>query len=318
MERKSLVVTEHKEHIDLEQINYRAAEDLEDLVWDSEQRYLSQIRQTVDTFCSALSSNRIILLAGPSSSGKTTTSYILQKELRHRGIKTLSISLDDFYKSREEAPFLPDGTQNFELPELIDIDYLIYCLAELQRRGSFSFPIFDFVEGRRSHKERELQFDQHTAIVVEGLHALTPLITEKSLFQNALKVYISIKSEYYLRNKRVISTREMRLIRRLIRDYNFRGCAPQETLRMWKNVVEGEDLYIRPFRMGADFWIDSLHLYEPLAYHKVFLDLVQQIDEQTPYYGLIDRLKTAMGCFPQMDLTRIPKDSMLREFILLP
>ncbi len=312
------MVTDYKEHIDIEQLNFRAAENLEDLVRDSEQRYLTQIRETVDSFCSTLNRNKIILLAGPSSSGKTTTSYILQKELHDRGVKTLPISLDDFYKPREAAPFLPDGTQNLELPELVDTDYLAECLNELQKRGRFRFPIFDFVKGRRSEKERELQFDEHTAIIIEGLHALNPLITEKGLCQNALKLYISIKSEYYLQNKRMISTREMRLVRRLIRDYNFRGCSPADTLAMWKNVVDGEDLYIRPFRTGADFWIDSLHLYEPLAYHGAFLELMWEIDEQNPYYGLAEQLKAAMDCFPQMDLTLIPKDSMLREFIILP
>ena len=86
---------------------------------------------------------------------------------------------------------------------------------------------------------------------------------------------------------------------------------------MWKNVVEGEDLYIRPYRTGADFWIDSLHFYEPLAYHKLFLELIQQIDSKDPYYKLARQLETAMDCFPQMDLQAIPKESMLREFIIL-
>ena len=312
------MVSDHKEHIDLEQINLRAAENAEDLVRDSEQRYLRQVGEAADAFCRGLNRNRIILLAGPSSSGKTTTSYILQKELHHRGVKTLPISLDDFYKSREEAPLLPDGTQNLELPELIDVDYLITCLSELQRRGSFSFPVFDFLKGRRSDQTRELQFDEHTAIIIEGLHALNPFITERGLFRDAMKLYISIKSEYYLRSKRVLSTREMRLIRRLIRDYNFRGCSPADTLSMWKNVVDGEDLYIRPYRMGADFWIDSLHLYEPLAYRDVFLQLIREVDEQSPHFGLASRLKDAMDCFPQMELSLIPKDSMLREFIILP
>ena len=98
------MVSDHKEHIDLEQINLRAAENAEDLVRDSEQRYLRQVGEAADAFCRGLNRNRIILLAGPSSSGKTTTSYILQKELHHRGVKPLPITLDDFYKSREEAP----------------------------------------------------------------------------------------------------------------------------------------------------------------------------------------------------------------------
>ncbi len=312
------MVTDYKEHIDLEQINFRAAENIQKLIEDSEERYLRQIRETVLAFCSAIDRNKLILLAGPSSSGKTTTSYILQKELNDRGVKTIPISLDDFYKPREAAPVLPDGTQNLELPELVDTDYLEECLKELQKRGSFSFPIFDFVKGRRSDKVRELQFDEHTAIIIEGLHALNPLITGKGLFQNALKLYISIKSEYYLKNRRVLSTREMRLVRRLIRDYNFRGCSPEDTLSMWKNVVDGEDQFIRPYRTGADFWIDSLHLYEPLAYHQEFLKLIEGIEKQNPYYSLAERLRAAMDCFPQMDLGLIPKDSMLREFIILP
>lgn len=285
----------------------------------SEQFYREQATQVVDLFCQRFPENKVILLAGPSSSGKTTTSLNLQNELKKRGISTLQVSLDDFFKDNEEAPLLEDGTPDFETAELLDIEFMEACFAELFSNGSCEFPIFDFVHGKRSETRRPCTLDDHTAVIIEGLHALNPLIKGRSFSKNALKIYISIKTEFFEGNERLLSTRELRLIRRIIRDANYRGCMPPQTMAMWKNVVRGEDQYIRPFRLEADYWLDSVHLDEPFLYRAPFLKLTQNVDWQLPEHGqLVEKLTKSLEKFPEMPLEFVPKDSLLREFLILP
>ena len=285
----------------------------------SEQFYRQQAAYVADLFCKGFPENKVILLAGPTSSGKTTTSLNLQKELHKRGISTLQVSLDDFFKDNEEAPLLEDGTPDFETAEMLDIAFMEECFAELFAKGSCDFPIFDFVHGKRSENRRPCILDDHTAVIIEGLHALNPVIKERSFCKNALKVYISIKTEFFDGNERLLSTRELRLIRRIIRDANYRGCLPPQTMAMWKNVVRGEDQYIRPFRLEADFWLDSVHLYEPFLYRQPFWELTRDAVWQSEEHKLLaEKLNKSLQKFPVMPMNLVPKDSLLREFLVLP
>ena len=313
------MVTDRKERFDVTVLNESARRDPDGTVLKAEQFYRNQVEQVADDFASHIHENRVILLAGPSSSGKTTTSLNLKEALSRRGIRTVSVSLDDFYRGRDKAPLLEDGTRDLETVELLDADHLEYCFSELLSKGACDFPIFDFSAGARSERVNHFTVDDHTAVVVEGLHALNPFIAGRDFCKKALKVYISIKTEYYVDDERILSTRELRLIRRIIRDYNFRGCMPAETLSMWKNVVRGEDLYIRPFRLGADYWVDSFHAYEAMAYRKILPQLLACPEmEEGPNAAIAAKLCTAIRCFDEMPLSLIPKDSLLREFLVLP
>jgi uridine kinase len=158
-------------------------------------------------------------------------------------------------------------------------------------------------------------YDAHTAIIIEGLHALNPLLCGRPFFRDALKLYISVKTEYYLDGERILNTREMRLIRRIIRDNSFRGCPPAGTMSMWENVVRGEDAHIRPFRENADYWIDSLHLYEPLLYKKHLRALLTPCLDDPVYGGEAERLLQMLEPFAELPPVRIPEDSLMREFL---
>ncbi len=312
------MVTDTKKRAELDSLLQECAADPKGLVERSEKYYREQAAHVADLFCGRFPENRIILLAGPSSSGKTTTSLNLQRELKERGIHTLSISLDDFFKPNEAAPLLPDGSRDLETAELLDTELLEACFEKLIAYGSCDFPIFDFVHGRRSEEVRPFTLDGHTAVVIEGLHALNPVIKDLPFCRNALKLYISIKTEIFEGERRILSTRELRLIRRIIRDANFRGCLPERTLSMWKNVVRGEDRYIRPFRLEADFWLDSIHLYEPFVYRKPFLDLTREDSLSGESRVQVEKLAESLRKFPEMPLSLVPKDSLLREFLILP
>ncbi len=312
------MVTDRKERFDVTVLNESAKRNPSQVIARSEEFYRNQVEQVADDFLGRIAENRIILLAGPSSSGKTTTSLNLLEALHRRGIRTVSVSLDDFLLGRDAAPLLEDGTPDLETVELLDAEHLDRCFRELFDKGSCDFPVFDFAAGHRSSRVNHFEADNRTAVVVEGLHALNPFISDREFCKKALKVYISIKTEYYVDDERILSTRELRLIRRIIRDYNYRGCMPEETLSMWKNVVRGEDHYIRPFRLGADYWVDSFHGYEAMVYKPILLNLLSRPEVQNgPYEDVAARLCNAVRCFDSVPLELVPKDSLLREFLVL-
>ncbi|MGI5893436.1 MAG: uridine kinase family protein [Candidatus Merdivicinus sp.] len=312
------MVSDRKKQIEFSELIAEAA-DPAGLAARSETYYREQAKQVADLFCEKFPQNQVILLAGPSSSGKTTTSLNLQHELQKRGIFSLSISLDDFFKEREAAPLLEDGSPDLETVELVDLEFLDACFEKLFSYGSCDFPIFDFAHGRRSENVKPCQLDEHTAVIIEGLHALNPLVCSRKFCKNALKIYISIKTEFFDGSQRLFSTRELRLVRRIIRDYNFRSTSPADTMAMWKNVVRGEDHYIRPFRLDADYWLDSVHYYEPFVYRDIFLNLTQDaLWKDTANREIMEKMRENMRKFPAISTKYVPKDSLLREFIILP
>ena len=313
------MVTDRKERFDVTVLNESAHRNPGSVVERSERFYQQQVETIADDFLSRMGQSRVLLLAGPSSSGKTTTSHNLQEALHRRGLRTVSVSLDDFFLGRDAAPVLEDGSLDLESVSLLDAACMDRCFGELFEKGESDFPIFDFSRGRRSEKVHHFTADDRTAVVVEGLHALNPFIAERNFCRGALKVYISIKTEYYVDDERILSTRELRLIRRIIRDYNFRSCGPAETLSMWKNVVRGETEYIRPFRLGADYWVDSFHGYEAMVYRPILLGLLDKPELlEGPYGGIVSKLCAAIRYFDGMALDLVPKDSLLREFLILP
>lgn len=310
------MVNDIKLKVDLDEINRLALSDPEQLTAVSEERYRAQVRQAADWFLTGVRSN-IILLAGPSSAGKTTTSLNLQAEFARRGIRTITVSLDDFFRNREDVPARPDGTRDFDTPDAVDLDELEQSLEKLIRTGSCLFPLYDFPSGARAEEGRMLTFDSHTAVIVEGLHALNPVVCGRPVFQGAMKLYISIKTEYYRDGRRIISSREARLIRRIVRDVHFRSTSPADTFRMWSDVVAGEEKYIRPFRTSADFWIDSLHLYEPLLLGAPATELLLPLREDPLWGGTARRLIEAVAGAEKISLP-VPADSLMREFLPLP
>lgn len=307
------MVDPQKLRVDFDKVLEIAASDPAGLIALSEERYCAQVRQAADWFLTGVSSN-IIMLAGPSSSGKTTTSQNLQREMARRGVRTETVSLDDFFMDISEVPPRADGTRDYDTPEVVDLDELESCLDVLMKTGECLFPVYDFAAGRRAEEGRLLHFDDHTAIIVEGLHALNPAVCGRDVFRGAMKLYISIKTEYYRGDLRILSTREARLIRRLVRDVHFRATPPRRTFEMWSDVVAGEDLYIRPYRTQADMWIDSLHLYEPLILGPLVTELLLPLTDDPEWGSISRRLTEAVSSVCALDAS-VPADSLLREFL---
>lgn len=301
-----------KSKYQISEINDLARSDPNALVMRSEMYYRDRVnelaRMVVKQGCQA------VFIAGPSASGKTTTAAKLAEFLKKNGKCALSVSLDDFLKDADSLPILPDGTADYESVDTLDIPCFQKCIADLMKYGEAELPFFDFPKHCRTHM-RKVKASGDCVVIVEGLHALNPLIADCDYEGLGFKAYISVKSEYYDGDKRILNSRDMRLIRRLIRDNNFRGSNPENTLGMWQKVCEGERAYIRPFRSTCDIWLDSDHLYEPLVYNSPLTAELERIEKSSVFYATARRLLDILGRFGGLDMSVVPQNSLLREFI---
>jgi uridine kinase len=257
--------------------------------------------------------HKLVLLAGPSASGKTTTAGKLAAEMKHAGVQTHSISLDDFYYESDHMPLLPDGMPDIESVYALDLPLLRQTLQSLMEDGQAELPHFKFSEGRRSRWEL-LTLARDDMIVLEGLHALNPEIT--GIVPEALKIYINVSSHIYDEKRNIVLTkRNLRLVRRILRDSQFRGSGAEETIAMWPAVTLGENLFLSPCKEFADVRVNTIHLFEPCVFAPRVLPLLNAIPGDSPVVKEGRRLARTLRQFEPLDGTLVPEDCLLREFL---
>ncbi len=258
----------------------------------------------------------IVMLAGPSSAGKTTTARKLSESLIKKGVKTYVLSLDDFYLNREDIPYLPDGSQDFETVDALDLECFEECVNALLRGETVKNPVFDFTTGRRSDTQfNEITLGDEDVVIIEGLHALNPVITEK-IVGKLLKIYINVSSRIYDEKGNIIlNKRNMRFIRRMVRDYKFRDSSVENTYKLWRNVTAGEDKYLFPFRDNADIKANTIHLYESCVLKHQALPLLLNSEISDEFKQEAKKLAKALEKFYDIPETLVPADSLLREFL---
>lgn len=260
--------------------------------------------------------SQVILLSGPTSSGKTTASRILAEGLTRNGNRAVRISLDDFYKNRSEAPLWEDGQKNFETIDGLDLDTLGQCMEDLVTKGHAKVPIFDFATGTRSPLSRDLVFDERTCLIFEGLHALNPRIAPLVEKFRILRLYISVHSDYMDASGQVaLPARDLRLLRRLLRDRVRRNSGPIETLTLWDYVLRGENLYMQPYRPLADIHINSAHGYEPFLYSRQGAAMLREVPKDDPHWEMAQRIIGELDALPDLDWNLVPRTSLIQEFI---
>ena len=258
---------------------------------------------------------KIVMLAGPSSSGKTTTASLLSKEIEKLGGKAYIVSLDDFYKTRSEGyPVDENGEPDYECVEALDIELIHFCLRELAKTGESLLPVFDFTTGKRHDAAKKIVLSEKDVIIIEGLHALNPIITdtleEKSLF----KIYVSVSSRVYDENgESFLSKRNLRFLRRMLRDYKFRAMPVEGTFDIWKSVTRGEDKYLFPFEENADIKLNSFHACEPCVVGAEALKLLKNIKDNH-YQEMASELIEKLEMFEKIGYSILPEDCLLREF----
>ena len=225
----------------------------------SEQSYRERVRYAAEKV--RFSGTKIVMLTGPSASGKTTSAHKLAEELERQGTPARVVSLDNFFRGAQYYPRLPDGTLDYENPDTLDLPLIRQCLKELSETGKTVLPVYDFSKEARSSETEEIDLKGGVCIV-EGIHALNPELTSLVPGDQIYRVYAGLREEYCIDGRRTINTQDIRLCRRTLRDAATRGRSPAKTLAMWDRVMDGETRYIKGFKTTADFLLDTSFTYE--------------------------------------------------------
>lgn len=280
----------------------------------AEAHYESQLAKVSEEINEKQENVKLVLIAGPSSSGKTTTSKKLAVYLQSKGYKTHSISIDDYFYDRKDTPKKENGDYDFESVRAIDIDLFNKQLTKLLDGEKVLLPEYNFVLGKKEYK-RNLQIKEKDIIVIEGLHALNDELTMAIEDKYKYKIYISPLTQLNVDNHNRIHTSDTRRLRRIIRDNKYRGHMAADTLKMWKNIREGEEEYIFPYQDSADIVINTALVYE-LGILKTYAEpLLFSVPEDSEVYPEALRLINFLRNFLPIPSDEVPRDSILREFI---
>ena len=297
----------------LNDINENVESNMESFINDAESRFESSVTELADRFTSDCD---IVLLAGPSSSGKTTTAGKIAQKIKNSGRNAYTLSLDDYYRNAADIPLTEKGLKDFENVSALDIDLIHRTFSDLIEKRTAQVPEFDFVSGTRKLETKRVELKKDDLIIVEGIHALNPIITKGLDESHIAKVYISVSSRVTDDSGKVIfSKRNLRLVRRMIRDYHYRNTSVEKTLSQWQEVLKGEDKYIFPFERNASFRIDSFHPYEPCLFKSEAVELLGTVGEDSGVYPIASELKNSFSELDTIDMSKLPADSLLREFV---
>lgn len=258
---------------------------------------------------------KFVFLAGPSSSGKTTSCKRVAVHLAVLGIKPLMISLDDYFLDREHTPKDEKGNYDFECLEALDLDFFSQQMQELLEGREIELPKFNFVSGQREKSDKRIQLTDNSILIIEGIHALNPKLSKQINRKNKYLVFVSALTQLALDSQNLISTSDNRLIRRIVRDYNYRGSSAERTLLMWNNVRNGEERHIFPYQENADSIFNSSLLYEIGVLKSYCYPLLAQVPQTSPAYANARRLQNFLDNFTPISSQSIPPTSIMREFL---
>ena len=258
---------------------------------------------------------RIVLISGPSSSGKTTFCKRLQVQLTTNLLHPVGISLDDYFLNREDTPKDEHGEYDFESWYALDLPYFNKDLKKLLSGEEIELPSFNFESGRRIFKGKKLKLRENSILVIEGIHALNPELTEFIDDKYKYRVYVSVLTSISLDNHNWIPTTDNRLLRRIIRDYRFRGYSAEDTINRWPSVRRGEDKWIFPYQENADAMFNSAMLYELAALRKFAEPILAQVPESSKANAEAYRLLRFLRYFNYIPTEELPGTSLLREFL---
>ncbi len=300
--------------INIDDINRLAVKSPQELVRQSEEEY----HALVDRVACKISSDKnvkILLLAGPSGSGKTTTANMICDRIKSHGEGCIVVSLDDFYRSFDDPdyPKLADGSHDCESVEALDLPLLVKSLEDIADSKEFLLPKYDFKLSRRSEVRLHPAMTDG-CVIIEGLHALSPLVFSTLPKERAFKLFISVSTNINdCDGERILSGRKIRFIRRMVRDSLYRNAGAERTLSMWKNVLLGEDKYLYPNRQYADMSFNTFHPFELSVMRRFVENLISdELAEREPYAETV--LNAAKMAEP-IDISLVPETSLIREFI---
>lgn len=295
--------------IDIEKINREASENVYRLIDRGEERYLDQVRDIAKEI--KLNEKKIVLVSGPSSAGKTTTSEKIFNELKNMGVNSLVLNMDEFFFDIDSVPLREDGFADIESMIAVDVATIRKCLGEILTKGETFTPQYDFFTHKRKKEWILRKFAKHEVIIMEGIHALNPKIIEGLELDKIYKVYVHCSTDFIFKKKKLFHARQLRLLRRIVRDERDRSVPVDETLNLWSEVCKGEDRNIRPFKETADYMLNSTHSYEPLLYKDLLSERFEKLKQLPEIEVFLEKFKLC-ATIPKRF---VPKDSLLREFI---
>lgn len=258
---------------------------------------------------------KIILIAGPSSSGKTTFANRLSIQLRVNGLIPIPLSLDNYFLNRIDNPKDENGEYDFESINALDLNLLNKDLEALMKGEEVNLPIYNFKTGEREWKDYKVKLPKGGVLILEGIHGLNPKLISDNLSSNVFKIYISALTQLNIDNHNRISTTDVRKVRRIVRDSLSRGYGAEETLKMWQSIKAGEKKNIFIYQDEADVAFNSTLVYELGVLKPYALKELEKITEESSVYSEAIRLKAFLSFFKEVDIEEVPKNSILREFI---
>ncbi len=301
----------------LSDINAAVRRDPVGFMEECDQGYQDKIAQAAAKICENMKKSPVVLLSGPSGSGKTTTAEKLSRELERRGVRTHAVSMDDYFirPDPDRMPHTPDGAIDYESPEMMDLKLLDEHFAKLTRGEWILVPKFEFArQMRNDSRGTPLKLGPDEVAIFEGIHALNTQLTNRH--PDATRLYISARSDIKGDDGKVVFKRTwLRLTRRAVRDYNFRGTDVSGTLEMWANVRRGEKLYISPYKDTAHIKFDSAHAYETSVMASYAKPIMAAVPEENQRRHELLNLVKAFDLFEPIDPKLVPPGSLIHEFI---
>ena len=299
----------------LSDINFRTVADPVEFMAECDEQYRRNIAAAADKILENKKRSPIILLAGPSGSGKTTTSMKIAEEMERRGVKTHYVAMDDYFRTVDESyPRTAEGAPDLESPLCLDMALLSEHFTKLTRGERIFVPKYEFSRQMRVvEPSKSVRLGRDEMITFEGIHAHNDMITR--YHPDAFRLHISADSDVLFGEQEVFDRTWFRLVRRMVRDYNFRGTSSEETMKMWDNVLRGERLYIAPFREHADLIVDTSFAYELAVYNETATKLFQEVPEGIRRFDELRSVLPAIQLFGDIDPALVAEDAMIREFI---
>ncbi|MBR1457388.1 MAG: nucleoside kinase [Oscillospiraceae bacterium] len=300
----------------LTDINFKTVADPRGFVEEGDAQYNARVQEAAERILANKKSSPIVLLSGPSGSGKTTTAMKIAERLEERGVRTHYVAMDDYFKTVDPAttPRTPEGDLDLESPLCLDMELLNEHFTLLSRGERVYVPKYEFSRRMRIQEpSKSIRLKEDEMVIFEGIHALNDMITDRH--PEAFKLYISAQSDVEFEGKTVFKRTWFRLVRRTVRDYNFRGSDPAETMAMWANVRRGEKNNISPFKNKANFQFDTSLPYELAVFNHTATELFRSVPEGIERFEELRMVLPAIQLFGDIEEACVSPDSLIREFI---